>query len=131
MLGDGVRVLTRIMRQITEVAGDMGEKVRDRQRSVGHRLIEIGRASRAGEVAQRVGEKDLAVETPEGGVALEEQHPRIAQHRRCGLYPAFLASEFKVVGRGVMLNLLTRRKIILARRCWRRVADPMPPAERR
>src|ERR1039458_7957651 len=46
MLGDGVRVLTRIMRQITEVAGDMGEKVRDRQRSVGHRLIEIGRASR-------------------------------------------------------------------------------------
>src|ERR1017187_7104702 len=36
MLGDGVRVLTRIMRQITEVAGDMGEKVRDRQRSVGH-----------------------------------------------------------------------------------------------
>src|ERR1039457_5793628 len=46
MLGDGVRVLTRIMRQITEVAGDMGEKVRDRQRSVGHRLIESGRASR-------------------------------------------------------------------------------------
>jgi len=46
MLGDGVRVLTRIMRQITAVAGDMGEKLRDRQRSVGHRLIEIGRASR-------------------------------------------------------------------------------------
>jgi IS5 family transposase len=34
------------MRQITAVAGDMGEKLRDRQRSVGHRLIEIGRASR-------------------------------------------------------------------------------------
>ena len=46
LLGDGVRVLTRIMRQITAVAGDMGEKLRDRQRSVGHRLIEIGRASR-------------------------------------------------------------------------------------
>ena len=46
MLGDGVRVLTRIMRQITAVTGDIGEKVRDRQRSVGHRLIEIGRASR-------------------------------------------------------------------------------------
>ena len=46
MLGDGVRVLTRLMRQITDVAGDRGEKLRDRRRSVGHRLIEIGRASR-------------------------------------------------------------------------------------
>jgi IS5 family transposase len=46
LLGDGVRVLTRVMRQINEVAGDMGEKLRDRRRSVGHRLIEIGRASR-------------------------------------------------------------------------------------
>src|SRR6266581_647283 len=43
---DGVRVLTRVMRQIHEVVGDMGEKLRDRRRSVGHRLIEIGRASR-------------------------------------------------------------------------------------
>ena len=34
------------MRQITEVVGDMGEKMHDRRRSVGHRLIEIGRASR-------------------------------------------------------------------------------------
>ena len=46
LLGDGVRVLTRVMRQITEVVGERGEKLRDRQRSVGHRLIEIGRASR-------------------------------------------------------------------------------------
>src|SRR5205809_529865 len=46
LLGDGVRVLTRVMRQINEVVGDMGEKLRDRRRSVGHRLIEIGRASR-------------------------------------------------------------------------------------
>jgi IS5 family transposase len=34
------------MRQIAEVTGNMGEKLRDRRRSVGHRLIEIGRASR-------------------------------------------------------------------------------------
>jgi IS5 family transposase len=60
LLGDGVRVLTRVMRHITEVVGDRGEKMRDRRRSVvppvgqwrlrrdgvGHRLIEIGRASR-------------------------------------------------------------------------------------
>src|ERR1700687_2525016 len=43
---DGVRVLTRTMQAINKVVGDMGEKVRDRRRSVGHRLIEIGRASR-------------------------------------------------------------------------------------
>jgi IS5 family transposase len=30
LLGDGVRVLTRLMRQITAVAGGMGEKLRDR-----------------------------------------------------------------------------------------------------
>src|SRR5881396_2386072 len=42
LLGDSVRVLTRTMQAINEVVGDMGEKVRDRGRSVGHRLIEIG-----------------------------------------------------------------------------------------
>src|SRR5712691_8462714 len=46
LLGDGVRVLTRTMQAINQVVGDMGEKLRDRRRSVGHRLIEIGRASR-------------------------------------------------------------------------------------
>ena len=30
-----------------------------------------------------------------------------------------------------MLHLLAGRKLILARRGWRRVADPVPPAERR
>src|SRR6266700_7170593 len=33
LLGDGARVLTRVMRQITEVVGERGEKLRDRQRS--------------------------------------------------------------------------------------------------
>src|ERR1039457_4789976 len=41
-------------------------------------------------VTQRIGEKHLAVESPEGGVALEEQHPRIAQHGGSGLHPALL-----------------------------------------
>jgi hypothetical protein len=35
------------------------------------------------------------------------------------------------VGRRVMLKFLAGRKIILARRRWRRVADSVPPAERR
>src|SRR5476649_873148 len=45
-------------------------------------------------VTQRIGEKHLAVETPEVGVALEEQHSRIAQHRRCSLHLAFPAAQF-------------------------------------
>jgi IS5 family transposase len=47
LLGDGVRVLIRTMKKIVKVAGDAGEHVRDRMRSVTHRLIEIARASRS------------------------------------------------------------------------------------
>jgi len=47
LLGDGVRVLTRIMRKITEIAGAVGTKLRDRSRSVKFRLLEIGRVARA------------------------------------------------------------------------------------
>ena len=47
LLGDGVRVLTRTMKQIAELTGSAGAKLRDRTRSVRYRLIEIGRASRS------------------------------------------------------------------------------------
>ena len=47
LLGDGVRVLTRIMRKITKIAGAAGTKLRDRSRSVKLRLVEIGRVARA------------------------------------------------------------------------------------
>ena len=47
LLGDGVRVLTRIMRKITQIAGAAGTKLRDRSRSVKLRLLEIGRVARA------------------------------------------------------------------------------------
>ena len=47
LLGDGVRVLTRIMRKIATIAGAMGTKLRDRSRSVKLRLLEIGRVARA------------------------------------------------------------------------------------
>jgi transposase, IS5 family len=47
LLGDGVRVLTRTMKQIAQLAGAAGTKLRDRTRSVRYRLIEIGRASRS------------------------------------------------------------------------------------
>jgi transposase, IS5 family len=47
LLGDGVRVLTRVMKNVAEITGEVGCKLRDRGRSVQHRLIEIGRAARA------------------------------------------------------------------------------------
>ena len=53
LLGDGVRVLTRTMRKITEIAGALGTQLRDRSRSVKLRLLEIGRVARAkGPVSQ-------------------------------------------------------------------------------
>ena len=47
LLGDGVRVLTRIMKKITKIAGAAGTKLRDRSRSVKLRLLEIARVARA------------------------------------------------------------------------------------
>jgi IS5 family transposase len=47
LLGDGVRVLTRTMKHIAQLAGAVGDKLRDRTRAVSFRLIEIGRACRS------------------------------------------------------------------------------------
>jgi IS5 family transposase len=47
LLGDGVRVLTRLMKKITAIAGEAGTRLRDRSRSVKYRLLEIGRAARS------------------------------------------------------------------------------------
>jgi IS5 family transposase len=46
LLGDGVRVLTRIMKKVGDVAGDVGTRLRDRTRSVKLRVLAIARASR-------------------------------------------------------------------------------------
>ena len=54
LLGDGVRVLTRLMQKVTEIAGAAGTKLRDRKRSMQRRLVEIGRATRSkGKAAQQ------------------------------------------------------------------------------
>lgn len=45
LLGDAVRVMTRTMKQIEREVGDVGTRLRDRTRSVKHRLIEIGRSA--------------------------------------------------------------------------------------
>src|SRR5882724_6766824 len=46
LLGDGNRVLTRLMKQVAAVVGAVGTRLRDRMRSVARRVVEIARASR-------------------------------------------------------------------------------------
>ena len=46
LLGDGVRVLTRIMKKVTAVAGKAGTQLRDRSRSAKLKVLAIARASR-------------------------------------------------------------------------------------
>src|ERR1700722_18569751 len=58
LLGDGVRVLTRAMKKITAIAGDIGAKLRDRSRSVKLRVLEIARAARAGAKLRDRGRSD-------------------------------------------------------------------------
>jgi IS5 family transposase len=47
LLGDGVRVLTRAMQKVTAIAGTLGATLRDRSRSVKHRVLEIARIARS------------------------------------------------------------------------------------
>ena len=47
LLGDGVRLLTRTMKQVTAIVGHVGATLRDRRRSVKYRLSEIGRIARS------------------------------------------------------------------------------------
>ena len=47
LLGDGVRVLIRTMKKVTEIAGAAGTKLRERTRSVKLRLLDSSRIARA------------------------------------------------------------------------------------
>lgn len=46
LLGDGVRVLTRLMKKVTQAVGNIGIKMRDRSRSAKLKVLAIARASR-------------------------------------------------------------------------------------
>ena len=46
LMGDGVRVLTRVMKRVAAAAGEAGTKFRDRSRSVKRRILEIAYAAR-------------------------------------------------------------------------------------
>jgi len=80
LLGDAARVLTRTMQQIQAAVGSAGTPVRNWLRSIGHRLIEIGRATRSrGEAAgaqQKEAYKQLMAATRrvvrQAGVVIDE-----------------------------------------------------------
>ncbi len=46
LLGDGMRVLTRVMKKITAVVGEAGTGLRDRMRTARRRVLEVALASR-------------------------------------------------------------------------------------
>src|ERR1700687_6203499 len=46
LLGDGVRVLTRIMKKVAAKVGEVGQQLRDRSRSAKLKVLAIARASR-------------------------------------------------------------------------------------
>jgi transposase, IS5 family len=46
LLGDGVRVLTRVMKKVSQVAGQVGTILRNRTRSIKLKVLAIARASR-------------------------------------------------------------------------------------
>jgi len=59
LLADGVRVLTRTLKQLRQVAGEAIPRIRDRMRSVGRRVFEITQRSRRA--------------TPRSGAAVRER----------------------------------------------------------
>jgi DDE family transposase len=54
LLGDGVRVLTRAMRRVTDLVGTVGTQLRDRSQSVKLRVLEIARVARAARAGNKV-----------------------------------------------------------------------------
>ena len=94
-------------------------------------VIDHDPTANAAEKTQRVGQEHLAIEALERGIALKEQHPRVAQDGGCRLRRLFLAGDFNQMWRGIMLKLFTGRKVIDSRWQLRCLADAVPAAKRR
>jgi IS5 family transposase len=85
LMGDGVRVLTRVMKKISEVAGDVGAKVRDRTRSVKLRVVEIARVSRSKSEQGRERMKDFYKKLLESTGRVVGQATRLVQEIATGI----------------------------------------------
>jgi len=83
----------------------------------------------ATEIPQRFGEEDFAIEALKRCVALKEQHARVAQHGRSGLYFAFLSSQFECMRRSIVLQFLAGPEVVLPDDLLRRLGEAMPATE--
>lgn len=81
------------------------------------------------EVDKSVGEEQLRVKAIEGGVVLEKEYARIAEHQRCRLNPSELVTDLGSMRRSVVLHLLGRLEVILADGALALVADAVAPAK--
>lgn len=109
LLGDGVRVLTRTTRKITELTGLVGTTLRDRTRSVGHRLQEIARASRAKALPNQAKMKQAYGKLLDASKRVAGQAKRFSEE----------------IGSGVKRCIEPIQQVIL--QCERRVIDQMLP----
>jgi hypothetical protein len=98
-----------------------------------HQVSVVDQVSFAGplKILESVSKKDLALETPEGGNELKEEHAGITADQGGGLNRPQLAADLGAVRGGVVLHLLAGAKIILSHGFLRFVADALPPAEGR
>lgn len=85
LMGDGVRVLTRVMKKIGKVAGDVGTMLRDRTRSVKLRVVEIARASRSKSEQGRERMKDFYTKLLESTGRVVGQARRFVQEVAAGI----------------------------------------------
>ena len=81
--------------------GHLGRRHHLRARARGdHDVRVVNQAGRggAGQILERVGQEDLAGKAREGGITLEEEHPRVAQHERRGLEALLGPADHGAVG---------------------------------
>jgi IS5 family transposase len=130
LMGDGVRVLTRLMKKVTEIAGKAGARLRDRTRSVQRRLIEIGRASRskgkAGMEKMRTAYRKLVETTSRVVGQAKKFSVEIAQGVKCGME---VLEQAKLEGLGRELNSFVTRVQQVIRQTKARLFDGNTQAE--
>jgi transposase, IS5 family len=129
-MGDGVRVLTRLMKKVTEIAGKAGTRLRDRTRSVQRRLIEIGRASRSkgksGMEKMRTVYRKLVETTGRVVGQAKRFSSEIAQGVKCA---AEVLEQAKLEGLGRELNSFVTRVRQVIRQTRARLFDGNTQAE--
>jgi len=95
LMGDGVRVLTRVMKKVAGAAGEAGTKFRDRSRSIKRRILEIAYAAR------NKNEKGQAKMKVAYGKLLETTSRVVGQAKQ---FSAAIAGQAKQAGQTILLK---------------------------